>query len=156
MSKNDPSVICRGKNLHLPSLKHFIAAIPKTAMPKAQFFAYAEQRMKGFQKTHSQIARQLGLYYCDAQGICHPRFTEDVSFDAIFKYGQYWAHHYFVPNPFTKSFPQNCSPTCIYGYFLAHAKALGYDVNAIFGEMFGIDMADLDKAKSYLFKRLRA
>lgn len=107
--------------------------------------------MKGFQKTHSQIARQLGLYYCDAQGICHPRFTEDVSLDTIFKYGQYWARHYFVPNPFTKSFPQNCSPTCVYGYFLAHAEALLFDINAIFGEMFGINMADLDKAKSYLF-----
>ena len=57
-----PSIICRGKNLHLSTMKQFFAALPREPMPKGAFGDYAEKRMTGFKQTHSQIALQMALY----------------------------------------------------------------------------------------------
>ncbi len=147
-----PSIICRGKNLHLATMKQFLAALPRKAMPKADFFEYAEKRMVGFRQTHSQIARQMALYYCDSKGICYPRFHSDLSLEDIFSYSRYWAEHYFVPNPYTPSFPQSCSPTNIYAYVIENCKAHKGDLKAILYSIFNQELNEVDKARSYLLQ----
>jgi hypothetical protein len=52
MADKKPSIICRGKNLHLSTVKQFLYALPKADMPKDEFYNYAEERMNGF-KNHS-------------------------------------------------------------------------------------------------------
>ncbi len=147
-----PSIICRGKNLHLATIKQFLAALPKKSMPKADFFEYAEKRMTGFKQTHSQIARQMALYYCDAKDICHPRFSDDLAMDQLLSYARYWAEHYFVPNPYTPSFPLSCCPTNIYGYILANNTKYDGDLNKILSSIFNQKLNEVDKARSYLLQ----
>ena len=93
-----PSLICRGKNLHLAVMKQFLYALPKQDMSKDKFYEYAEERMSGFATTHSQIARQMGLYYCDADDVCHIRFNYEPTLIELLQYSKFWAEHYFVPN----------------------------------------------------------
>ena len=151
MADKKPSIICRGKNLHLSTVKQFLYALPKSDMPKSQFVAIAEERMNGFSQTHSQIARQMGLYYCDKDNICHPRFHRALSNVEIIRYAQKWAELYFVPNPYTPSFPSECKPTNIYAYLYAHRsehKSLDDELDSI----FGIELNEHDKAKAYLMQ----
>lgn len=151
MADKKPSIICRGKNLHLSTVKQFLYALPKTDMPKDEFYDYAENRMNGFKTTHSQIARQMGLYYCDKNNICHPRFRDVLNNIEILRYTQSWAEHYFVPNPYTPSFPGNCEPTIIYSYLYSHRfenKSLDEELDG----MFNIELNEHDKAKSYLLQ----
>lgn len=151
MADKKPSIICRGKNLHLSTVKQFLYAIPKIEMSKDEFYNYAEKRMSGFKTTHSQIARQMGLYYCDKNDICHPRFKETLNNSEILKYTQYWAEHYFVPNPYTPSFPEECKPTIIYSYLYSHRndnRSLDEELDG----MFNIELNEHDKAKSYLLQ----
>ena len=147
-----PSIICRGKNLHLATMKQFLAALPRKAMAKNDFLDYAEQRMTGFKQTHSQIARQMALYYCDTNGVCHPRFTSDLTLDEVLAYAQYWAEHYFVPNPYTPSFPLSCHPTNVYGYIVANCSRLGGDFDSLLFSIFNMKLNEGDKAKSYLLQ----
>ena len=147
-----PSMICRGKNLHLATMKQFCLALPRQPMPKNKFFDYAEARMTGFKQTHSQIARQMGLYYCDSSNVCHPRFTQEISLDQILEYSRYWAEHYFVPNPYTPSFPAACTPTCVYGYVVANCKNNGGDLEKILSSMFNQPVNEIDKVRAYLLQ----
>lgn len=151
MADKKPSIICRGKNLHLSTVKQFLYALPKADMPKDEFYNYAEERMNGFKTTHSQIARQMGLYYCDDNNICHPRFKKALSNIEILRYTQFWAEHYFVPNPYTPSFPEECEPTIIYSYLYLHrmeSRSLDEELD----DMFHIGLNEHDKAKSYLLQ----
>lgn len=147
-----PSIICRGKNLHLATMKQFFAALPREPMPKGAFFDYAEKRMTGFKQTHSQIARQMALYYCDAQGVCHPRFCRELTLAEILSYSRYWAEHYFVPNPYTPSFPPSCSPTNVYAHVVANCNSCGGDFDQLLLSIFNLKLNEGDKAKSYLLQ----
>ena len=147
-----PSIICRGKNLHLATMKQFFAALPLRAMPKDEFLDYAEKRMTGFRQTHSQIARQMGLYYCDENNVCHPRFSQVKSLDQILSYCRYWAEHYFVPNPYTPSFPDSCYPTCVYGYVVANCEKYDGELDKILFSIFNQRLNEGDKVKAYLLQ----
>lgn len=147
-----PSIICRGKNLHLAAMKQFFAALPLRAMPKDEFLDYAEKRMTGFKQTHSQIARQMGLYYCDENNVCHPRFYRAISLDQILSYCRYWAEHYFVPNPYTPSFPDSCQPTCVYGYVVANCEKYDGELDKILFSIFNQRLNEGDKVKAYLLQ----
>ena len=147
-----PSIICRGKNLHLATMKQFLAALPREAMAKNDFFDYAEKRMTGFKQTHSQIARQMALYYCDATGVCHPRFCRELTLAEILSYSRYWAEHYFVPNPYTPSFPSTCSPTNVYAHIVANCNRYGGDFDRLLFSIFNLKLNEGDKARSYLLQ----
>ena len=149
-----PSLICRGKNLHLAVMKQFLYALPKHDMGKDKFYEYAEARMSGFTTTHSQIARQLGLYYCDAKNICHIRFNYEPSLVELLQYSKFWAEHYFVPNPYTPSFPDSAQPTCIYGFIRSNHTNPIYDkiFDKLLGGMFNCALNEGDKAKAYLLQ----
>ena len=147
-----PSIICRGKNLHLSTMKQFFAALPREPMPKGAFGDYAEKRMTGFKQTHSQIARQMALYYCDSKGVCHPRFCRELTLAEILSYSRYWAEHYFVPNPYTPSFPPTCSPTNVYAHIVANCTRYGGDFDQLLFSIFNLKLNEGDKAKSYLLQ----
>lgn len=144
-----PSIICRGKNLHMAVMKLFLYALPKKEMPKSEFLDLGEMRMNGFKTTHSQIARQMGLYYCDTEGICHPRYTYIPSNEELFKYCEHWAEHYFIPNPYTPSFPDHCKPTIIYAYLYNHRNE-NLSINEALHNIFDLNLNETDKAKAYL------
>ena len=149
-----PSLICRGKNLHLAVMKQFLYALPKQDMDKDSFYDYAEKRMPGFTTTHSQIARQMALYYCDINDVCHVRFTSDPSLSEILQYSKFWAEHYFVPNPYTPSFPISAMPTCVYGFIRANYDSPKYNghLDKLFHGMFNLTVNEQDKAKAYLLQ----
>ncbi len=120
-------------------------------MPKDAFNEYAENRMPGFITTHSQIARQLALYYIDDDDICHPRFKKELSNIEMLKYVGHWAKRYFVPNPYTPSFPEDSKPTNIYS-FLFSVRNSTSDINDAFYLMFDSEVNEVDKAKAYLLQ----
>ena len=93
----EASPICRGKNVTWETVLLFYNNMPRESMPKSQFNSYTEARLKGWTQTHSQIARQLALYY-EEDGICYPRFTKNISYSALLLYMQNWASKYFTQN----------------------------------------------------------
>lgn len=145
---NEASPICRGQNLTLETVLMFIYAMPKTAMSKNDFNSHAEQRMKGWTQTHSQIARQVALYY-ESEGICYPRFHGNTNIEDIVRYIRNWACHYFVPNPYTPSL-KGKSPTNIYAFLKEEIKKGNTDFDAGCKKMFDLELNNLDKVRVYL------
>lgn len=145
----DASPICRGKNLTLETVLAFINAMPKCNMAKSEFMQYCETRLKGWTQTHSQIARQMALYYEDEQGICHPRFYSEVSVKDAVVYAVNWAKHYFVPNPYTPSL-QGHIPTNIYAFFKGQIKEGNDSFDVMCNSIFGIELNNMDKVRVYL------
>ena len=86
----EASPICRGKNLTLETVLSFVNAMPLVPMKKTNFHSATESKLKGWTQTHSQIARQLALYY-EKDGMCLPRFTRKVSCSEILRYVATWA-----------------------------------------------------------------
>ena len=145
----EASPICRGQNITLETVLCFLYAMPKNAMSKSEFNSYAESRMKGWTQTHSQIARQMALYYEDG-GICYPRFISQVDLETIVAYVKHWARLYFVPNPYTPSL-FGLQPTNIYA-FLKESILRGKTnftkaCNSIFKD---VSLNNLDKVRVYL------
>lgn len=145
---NEASPICRGQNLTLETVLMFIYAMPKTAMPKVDFNAFAERRMKGWTQTHSQIARQMALYF-ENEGICYPKFTNQVTVEQVTEYANYWARHYFVPNPYTPSL-KGKKPTNIYAYLKSEILQGSFEFTKACNSIFNIELNNLDKVRVYL------
>lgn len=145
----EASPICRGKNLTLETVLSFVEAMPKEAMPKSEFYAYGEARLKGWKQTHSQIARQMALYYEDGNGICHPRFTSIVSAEDVYRYATNWASKYFVPNPYTPSI-RGQTPTNIYAHLKKCVQSGISSYSDALGQMFDIKLNNTDKVRVYL------
>ena len=146
----EASPICRGKNLTLETILAFVNAMPLVSMKKAEFHFATETKLKGWTQTHSQIARQLALYY-EKDGMCIPRFTRKVSCSEILRYVENWAKLYFVPNIYTPSLKANeHRATNIYA-FLKNKARLGEDsYSKACTQMFGIELNNTDKVRVYL------
>lgn len=146
----EASPICRGKNLTLETILAFVNAMPLVSMKKAEFHFVTETKLKGWTQTHSQIARQLALYY-EKDGMCIPRFTRKVSCSEILRYVENWAKLYFVPNIYTPSLKVNeHRATNIYA-FLKNKARLGEDsYSKACTQMFGIELNNTDKVRVYL------
>lgn len=143
------SPICRGQNLTMETVLTFMHAMPKDPMPKSEFNLYAEMRMKGWTQTHSQIARQMALYYEDA-GMCYPRFTSLISTREVDEYVRNWATRYFIPNPYTPSL-KGQKTTNIYAFLKKSILEGKTNFNEICNSMFpGISLNNLDKVRVYL------
>lgn len=146
----EASPICRGKNLTIETILAFVNAMPTSPMKKSEFHEHTEKRLKGWTQTHSQIARQVALYY-ESNGICYPRFTQKVSYLEVLKYMVNWAKLYFVPNLYTPSLNniQN-KPTNIYAFL--KSKVLEGEESFSKGctDMFGIELNNTDKVRVYL------
>ena len=146
----EASPICRGKNLTIETVLAFINAMPLMPMKKSLFHSKTEEKLKGWTQTHSQIARQLALYY-EKDGICYPRFTNVVSYIDVLKYVMNWAKLYFVPNIYTPSLlHNNYVPTNIYAFLKAkYNEGVNSYVQAC-EQIFGKELNNLDKVRVYL------
>lgn len=146
----EASPICRGKNLTIETVLAFINAMPLMPMKKSLFHSKTEEKLKGWTQTHSQIARQLALYY-EKDGICYPRFTNAVSYIDVLKYVMNWAKLYFVPNIYTPSLlHNNYVPTNIYAFLKAkYNEGVNSYVQAC-EQIFCIELNNLDKVRVYL------
>lgn len=146
----EASPICRGKNLTLETVLAFVNAMPLVPMKKAEFHRITETRLKGWTQTHSQIARQLALYY-EKDGMCIPRFTRKMSCSEILRYVGNWAKLYFVPNIYTPSLNNAEHKTTNIYAFLKNEVELGdssYSKACI--QMFGVELNNTDKVRVYL------
>ena len=144
----EASPICRGKNLSWETVLLFYNNMPREQMPKAAFNSYTESRINAWTQTHSQIARQLALYY-EEDGVCYPRFTKETSLKELIAYMQNWAAKYFIPNPYAPSL-KGYKPTCIYAAIIEAIKDGEKDFDTILDSMFGVKLSSHDKVLVYL------
>ena len=146
----EASPICRGKNLTLETVLAFVNAMPLESMKKAEFHIDTEAKLKGWTQTHSQIARQLALYY-EKDGMCIPRFTRKVSCSEILRYVENWAKLYFVPNIYTPSLKADGhQATNIYAFLKNEAMSGENSYSKVCTQMFGIELNNTDKVRVYL------
>ena len=146
----EASPICRGKNLTLETVLVFVNAMPLESMKKAEFHIATEAKLKGWTQTHSQIARQLALYY-EKDGMCIPRFTRKVSCSEILRYVENWAKLYFVPNIYTPSLKADeHRATNIYAFLKNEARLGEGSFSKACTRMFGIELNNTDKVRVYL------
>lgn len=147
---SEASPICRGKNLTLETVLAFVNAMPLTPMKKAEFHAVTESKLKGWAQTHSQIARQLALYF-EKEGICYPRFSQRMTYTDILCYMVNWAKHYFVPNIYTPSLKiEGYRITNIYAYLKNCVKNGVCSYNDACLQMFGVELNNTDKVRVYI------
>lgn len=146
----EASLICRGKNLTLETVLAFVNAMPLTPMKKAEFHAVKESKLKGWTQTHSQIARQLALYF-EKEGICYPRFSQRMTYADILRYMVNWAEHYFVPNIYTPSLKtEEHRVTNIYAYLKNSIKNGMCSFNDACLQMFDMELNNTDKVRVYI------
>ena len=146
----EASPICRGKNLTVETVMAFVNAMPLIPMKKTAFHNATETKLKGWTQTHSQIARQLGLYYEEA-GVCYPRFTHKVTYSDVVKYVTNWAMLYCVPNPYTPSLEsEDNKVTNIYAFIKNEILNGVASFNKACTAMFGIELNNTDKVRVYL------
>ena len=146
----EASPICRGKNLTLETVLAFVNAMPLVPMKKAEFHRITETRLKGWTQTHSQIARQLALYY-EKDGMCIPRFTRKMSCSEILCYVGNWAKLYFVPNIYTPSLNNaEHKTTNIYAFLKNEVKLGDSSYSKACIQMFGVELNNTDKVRVYL------
>ena len=146
----EASPICRGKNLTVETVMAFVNAMPLIPMKKTAFHNATETKLKGWTQTHSQIARQLGLYYEEA-GVCYPRFTHKVTYSDVVKYVKNWAMLYCVPNPYTPSLEsEDNKVTNIYAFIKNEVLNGVASFNKACTAMFGIELNNTDKVRVYL------
>lgn len=146
----EASLICRGKNLTLETVLSFVNAMPLTPMKKAEFHAVTESELKGWTQTHSQIARQLALYF-EKEGICYPRFSQRMTYADILRYMVNWAEHYFVPNIYTPSLKtEEHRVTNIYAYLKNSIKNGMCSFNDACMQMFDMELNNTDKVRVYI------
>lgn len=146
----EASPICRGKNLTLETVLSFVNAMPLVPMKKAEFHRITETRLKGWTQTHSQIARQLALYY-EKDGMCIPRFTRKMSCSEILRYVGNWAKLYFVPNIYTPSLNNaEHKTTNIYAFLKNEVKLGDSSYSKACIQMFGVELNNTDKVRVYL------
>lgn len=144
----EASPICRGKNLSWETVMLFFNNMPKEPMEKTAFHAYVEKNINGWTQTHSQIARQLAFYYED-NGMCYPRFDHASTLADLFAYMVYWAHNYFIPNPYAPSLKGRV-PTSIYKHIIECIKSGNHDFDTALNTIFDIPLSSHDKVRAYL------
>lgn len=146
----EASPICRGKNLTLETVLSFVNAMPLVPMKKTNFHSATESKLKGWTQTHSQIARQLALYY-EKDGMCLPRFTRKMSCSEILRYVANWAKLYFVPNIYTPSLRGGeHRATNIYAFLKNEVKLGVSSYSKACEQMFGVELNNTDKVRVYL------
>ena len=119
-------------------------------MKKTDFHSATESKLKGWAQTHSQIARQLALYY-EKDGMCLPRFTRKVSCSEILRYVANWAKLYFVPNIYTPSLRGGeHRATNIYAFLKNEVKLGVSSYSKACEQMFGVELNNTDKVRVYL------
>ena len=92
-------------------VEELVRELPKEEMSEPQFRAIMNSSIYGnsFFRTPYQLACQLGLY-CVDNNTYIPRFKSDITRNEAKSYMESWIWHYYVPNPYTKSYAKDCKP----------------------------------------------
>lgn len=98
----------------IPTVVELVGELPKEAMPQSEFKSIMATSLygDGFNRTVYQLACQLGLY-CIDEDTYIPRFHQNITQREARQYMEHWIWHYYVPNPYTKSFNQATSPRLV-------------------------------------------
>lgn len=105
------------------TIVELVGELPKEEMPESVFRSKMDESRygTGFNRTVYQLACQVGLYYIE-KGKYIPRFTSDIDEKTARRYMETWVWHYYVPNPYTKSFKGNCEPKPIITSIIKHIE----------------------------------
>lgn len=104
-------VLVKWRMAKIPTVVELVGELPKEKMPEERFRTEMRSSIygDGFLRTAYQLACQLGLYCIDDNEYI-PRFKDNISELLARKYMEKWIWHYYVPNPYTKSFKKECEP----------------------------------------------
>ena len=107
-------VIVKWRLAKVPTVVELVGELPKKVMPESEFRLFMNTSLygDGFHRTVYQLACQLGLYCIDDKTYI-PRFQRNITPREAQQYMEHWIWHYYVPNPYTKSFNQASPPKLI-------------------------------------------
>lgn len=107
-------VLVKWRMAKIPTVVELVGELPKEKMPEERFKTEMRSSIygDGFLRTVYQLACQLGLYCIDDNEYI-PRFNINISESQAQKYMENWIWHYYVPNPYTKSFSKECEPQLV-------------------------------------------
>lgn len=107
-------VLVKWRMAKTPTVVELVGELPKERMPEERFKTEVRSSIygDGFLRTVYQLACQLGLYCIDNNEYI-PRFNINISESQAHKYMENWIWHYYVPNPYTKSFSKECEPQLV-------------------------------------------
>lgn len=107
-------VLVKWRMAKIPTVVELVGELPKEKMPEEKFKTEMRSSIygDGFLRTVYQLACQLGLYCIDDNEYI-PRFNINISESQAHKYMENWIWHYYVPNPYTKSFSKECEPQLV-------------------------------------------
>ena len=107
-------VLVKWRMAKIPTVVELVGELPKEKMPEERFKTEMRSSIygDGFLRAVYQLACQLGLYCIDDNEYI-PRFNINISESQAHKYMENWIWHYYVPNPYTKSFSKECEPQLV-------------------------------------------
>ena len=107
-------VLVKWRMAKIPTVVELVGELPKEKMPEERFKTEMRSSIygDGSLRTVYQLACQLGLYCIDDNEYI-PRFNINISESQAHKYMENWIWHYYVPNPYTKSFSKECEPQLV-------------------------------------------
>ena len=135
-------IICRWRNATPKTVCEFVEKLPHKKM-SAEDFRFIMQ--PDFFRTAYQLACQLGLYYED-KDVYIPRFDHSITEEEATRYLEFWIHHYYVPNPFTKSLKGLEEPVYLIKELVKYTEAHGGKSNlkTALQEIFKDPMGNMD------------
>lgn len=135
-------IICRWRNATPKTVCEFVEKLPHKKM-SAEDFRFIMQ--PDFFRTAYQLACQLGLYYED-NDVYIPRFDHSITEEEATRYLEFWIHHYYVPNPFTKSLKGLEEPVYLIKELVKYTEAHGGKSNlkTALQEIFNDPMGNMD------------
>lgn len=141
---NMGDVLVKWRMAKIPTVVELVGELPKEKMPEERFKTEMRSSIygDGFLRTVYQLACQLGLYCIDDNEYI-PRFNINISESQAHKYMENWIWHYYVPNPYTKSFSKECEPQLVMSAIVNYMEEnpgeddLAKICSNIWGENFG-------------------
>lgn len=137
--------LVKWRTAKISTVVELVGELPKETMPESEFRIKMDSSIygKAFNKTAYQLACQLGLY-CIDKGMYIPRFKENITEGQAQKYMDTWIWNYYVPNPYTKSYNDDCVPQPIVKSIIKYLEdksnfntELSHICEEIWGESFG-------------------
>lgn len=142
--------LVKWRQAKIPTIVELVSQLPKEEMPEGKFRSIMDESIygEGFNRTAYQLACQVGLYYID-KGKYIPRFTSDINENTARKYMETWIWYYYVPNPYTKSFDNLCSPKPVLTSIIKHIEENpnNVDLGLICYDIWGENIGNLSNLK---------
>ena len=137
-------VLVKWRMAKVPTVVELVGELPKEVMPESEFRSIMKSSIygDGFQRTAYQLACQLGLY-CIDNNTYIPRFQRNITEREAKLYMENWIWHYYVPNPYTKSFSTYSTPQKVMKAIIEFLESNPTQINlqtictSIWGESIG-------------------